>query len=251
MGEMGFFRQKGCGACQDAAPAFDLHMAFQPIVDVRTGAVFAYEALARGPNGQSAADVLAGVDADAIYAFDQQCRVAAIRQAVTAGILGTGAKLSINFMPNAVYSPLACIQLTLRTARESGFPTDRLLFEFTETEKMDPAHVGRIVEAYRSLGFATALDDFGAGHAGLGLLARFVPDYVKIDMDLVRDIASSKPRQIIVEGIPRMSEALGAVVIAEGIETQDELDVLRSLGIHYVQGYLIARPQIGTLPLAA
>lgn len=242
---------RGCGACGEAAPTFDLRMAFQPIVDVRSGGVFAYEALVRGPGGESAGEVLDGIGPDAIYAFDQQCRVAAIRQAVEAGIVASGAKLSINFMPNAVYSPLACIQLTLRTAAEVDLPTDRLLFEFTETEKMDADHVGRIVEAYRSLGFATALDDFGAGHSGLGLLARFVPDYIKIDMELVRGIDGSKPRQIIVNEIARMSEALGATVVAEGVETAEEFDTLRYLGIRYVQGFHLARPKIGTLPVPA
>lgn len=243
-------REGGCGACREAAPSFDLRMAFQPIVDIRTDRVFAYEALARGAQGESAGEVLAGIGADAIYAFDQQCRVAAIRQAVAAGIVDTGARLSINFMPNAVYSPLACIQLTLKTAGETGFPTDRLIFEFTETEKLDAEHVAGIVEAYRKLGFATALDDFGAGHSGLGLLARFVPDFIKIDMELVRGIDTSKPRQIIVNEVARMGEALGATIIAEGIETEAELDRLRDLGIRYVQGYLLARPQIGGLPLS-
>ncbi len=242
--------QGGCGACGEDAPDFHLRMAFQPIVDLSSGGVFAYEALVRGPEGQSAGDVLAGVAPDDLYAFDQQCRVAAIRQAVEAGIVDTGAVLSINFLPNAVYSPLACIQLTLKTARAVDFPTDRLLFEFTETQKMDAEHVGRIVEAYRNLGFRTALDDFGAGHSGLGLLARFVPDFIKIDMELVRGIDGSKPRQIIVNEIARMGEALGATIIAEGIETQEELDTLRYLGIRYVQGYLLARPEIGRLPMA-
>ncbi len=143
-------------------------MAFQPIVDVETGLPFAYEALVRGSDGQSAASVLSSVTRENRYAFDQQCRVAAIEGAVAAGILDTDARLSINFLPNAVYSPVACIQVTLASARASGLPTERLIFEFTENEQMgDVGHVRTIVDAYRRMGFATALDDFGAGHAGL------------------------------------------------------------------------------------
>jgi EAL domain-containing protein (putative c-di-GMP-specific phosphodiesterase class I) len=183
------------------------------------------------------------------YAFDQQCRVKAIETAARAGILEGPARLSINFLPNAVYSPKACIQLTLRTARETGFPTDRLIFEFTEQEEMsDTEHVANIVATYQAMGFGTALDDFGAGHAGLGLLARFQPDHIKLDMELVRGIDSSLPRRVIVEGIVRMCAALGITLIAEGIETEAELAALRSLGIRYVQGFLLARPGFETLP---
>ena len=239
-----------CAGCRDgAALPFEIAMAFQPIVDLRTERVFAYEALVRGPEGQSAHSVLTAVTPENRYAFDQRCRVAAIEGAVAAGILATGAKLSINFLPNAVYSPRACIRLTLATAKATGFPTDRLLFEFTENEEMrDPDHVAGIVEAYRAMGFGTALDDFGAGHAGLTLLAQFQPDVIKLDMALVRGIDASLPRRMIVDGVRRMCEAMGIVVVAEGIETAAELEALRAIGIQHVQGYWLARPAFRALP---
>ncbi|MBW4331042.1 EAL domain-containing protein [Stakelama sp. CBK3Z-3] len=224
-------------------------MAFQPIVDVETKRVFAFEALARGSNGESAGTVLSRVTPDNRYAFDQQCRVAAIRDAVAAGIIDTGARLSINFLPNAVYSPMACIQLTLKTARETNFPTDRLIFEFTENEHMaDTDHVKTIIAAYQQMGFATAIDDFGAGHAGLGLLARLQTDLIKLDMELIRGIDASLPRRLIVEGVIRMMSAMGITVIAEGIETVAEYRALRAAGVRYMQGYLLARPGFRCLP---
>jgi EAL domain-containing protein (putative c-di-GMP-specific phosphodiesterase class I) len=227
-------------------------MAFQPIVDAETGRPFAFEALVRGGNGEGAAAVLAGVTPENRYAFDQQCRVAAIEGAVAAGILDTGARLSINFLPNAVYSPLACIQLTLKTAHACGFPTDRLIFEFTENEEMaDTDHVKTIVESYRQMGFATAIDDFGAGHAGLGLLAKFQTDFIKLDMDLIRGIDASRPRRLIVDGVVHIAESLGIRVIAEGVETAGEYATLRAMGIRYIQGYLLARPGLRRLPAAA
>ena len=225
-------------------------MAFQPIVDTHTGRAFAYEALVRGENGEGAADVLSRVTPDNRYAFDQQCRVAAIEGAVAAGILDTDAHLSINFLPNAVYSPLACIQLTLKTARETGFPTNRLIFEFTENEEMpDPDHVKGIVESYREMGFATAIDDFGAGHAGLGLLARIQTDYIKLDMELIRGIDASLARRLIVEGVLRIADKLDIRVIAEGIETAAEYQTLTKIGVRYIQGYLLARPAFRSLPV--
>jgi EAL domain-containing protein (putative c-di-GMP-specific phosphodiesterase class I) len=239
-----------CQGCRGEALTFDFSMAYQPIVDIETDTVFAYEALVRGTEGQSAYSVLSQVTDESRYAFDQKCRVKAIETAVQAGILETPARLSINFLPNAVYSPLACIQLTLKTAAAAGFPTDRLIFEFTENEKMvDPAHVANIVETYKRMGFGTALDDFGAGHAGLNLLASFQPDIVKIDMELVRGIGDSLPRRTIVDGIVKMCTALGITVLAEGIETTEELDALREIGLRYFQGYLFAKPMFEGLPL--
>ena len=224
-------------------------MAFQPIVDVTNGLPFAYEALVRGSNGEGALEVLSSITPELRYAFDQQCRVAAIEQSVAAGILDTNARLSINFLPNAVYSPAACIKLTLVTARSCNLPTDRLIFEFTENEQMaDTNHVANIVHTYQKMGFGTAIDDFGAGHAGLGLLARFQTDYLKLDMDLIRDIDTSLPRRMIVEGVIRMATKMGIIIIAEGIETLAEYNILAGFGVRYMQGYLFARPQIQELP---
>jgi EAL domain-containing protein (putative c-di-GMP-specific phosphodiesterase class I) len=239
----------GCVGCRGEVQDFGLAMAFQPIVDVETGTVVAYEALVRGAEGQGAAEVLSQVTPENRYAFDQQCRVAAIEQAVEAGILATDAALSINFLPNAVYSPAACIQLTLKTAKRVGFPTNRLVFEFTESERMDDTgHVANIVESYRKMGFVTAIDDFGAGHAGLGLLAQFQTDLVKLDMELIRDLDRNLPRRLIVDGVLRMLSRMDIVVIAEGIETVAEYDALRALGVRYMQGYLFARPALRALP---
>jgi EAL domain-containing protein (putative c-di-GMP-specific phosphodiesterase class I) len=240
-----------CNGCKNGdALEFDISMAFQPIVDLTTRLPFAYEALVRGTSGESAASVLAQVTAANRYAFDQRCRVRAIELATAAGILEGGAKLSINFLPNAVYSPAACIQLTLATAKAVGLPTSRLIFEFTENEEMiDPAHIAHIVERYREMGFGTALDDFGAGHAGLNLLARFQPDIIKLDMELVRGIESSMPRRLIVDAVIRMATAMGILVIAEGIETEAELATLTDLGVRYIQGYLFAKPMLAALPI--
>ncbi len=240
-----------CDGCKNGdALDFTFSMAFQPIIDLRTGFPFAYEALVRGPQGESAASVLARVTPANRYAFDQRCRVKAIQTAAAAGLLDTSARLSINFLPNAVYEPKACIQLTLKTAAEIQFPTDRLIFEFTENEEMvDPSHVSNIVDSYKRMGFGTALDDFGAGHAGLNLLARFQPDIIKLDMDLVRCLEASLPKRIIVEAIVRMCEAMHILLIAEGIETHAELEALRGLGVRYIQGYYFAKPAFERLPV--
>ena len=178
------------------------------------------------------------------YAFDQACRVKAIELAGV-GIAEGDAKLSINFMPNAVYEPKACIRATLDAASRMQFDPTRLMFEFTENERMeDVAHVSHIITEYRRMGFTTALDDFGAGYAGLALLARFQTDLIKLDMELLRDVDTSSVKQVIVRGIVGIAAELGITLLAEGVETKAEMDVLKAAGIRLFQGYYFARPVV-------
>ena len=151
----------GCAGCR-GGEAFEIpfSMAFQPIVDVTSRRVFAYEALVRGPNAEPAGTVLGKVDEANRYRFDQDCRVKAIELAAALYPVDQEVNLSINFMPNAVYEPRACIRLTLATAERVGFPVDRIIFEFTENEKLDTDHVANILRTYRTIGFKTAIDDF-------------------------------------------------------------------------------------------
>lgn len=236
-----------CKACIDRAPlGIEFSMAFQPIVNVETQQVFAYEALVRGLDGGGAAQVLDQVDRDNRYMFDQACRVKAV--GLAAG-LGIDSHVSINFLPNAVYEPATCIRATLEAARQFNYPLERLIFEITENERVvDQAHLKRIVHEYRRHGFKTAIDDFGAGYSGLNMLADLRPDIIKLDMALIRDIDSDPTRQAVVIGIVGMCRALGILVIAEGVETADEYAQLRELGISHFQGYLFARPAFEHLP---
>lgn len=237
----------GCIRCRDAKPLnLELKMAFQPIVDVEQRSVFAYEALVRGADGASAAQVLGAVKPDEMYSFDQTCRVLAIE---TAQRLGMQTYLSINFLPNAVYEPASCIRLTLAAARKVGFSPDRLIFEITESEKIrNPEHALKIIKDYRQRGFLTAIDDFGAGYSGLNLLVDFQPHIVKLDMALTRDIDRDAVRRAIVAGVIGTCNALGCQIIAEGIERPEELDTLRNMGVSLFQGYLLARPALESLP---
>jgi EAL domain-containing protein (putative c-di-GMP-specific phosphodiesterase class I) len=224
-------------------------MAFQPIVDAVDQTVFAYEALVRGPAGEGAPSVLSQVNETNRYSFDQACRIAAIETAAAVGLPATGASLSINFLPNAVYEPRACIRATLEAAERVGFPTDRLIFEITEGEEVaDHAHLAAIVKAYRQMGFRTAIDDFGAGYSNLNLLARFQPDIIKLDMELIRDIDTDRIRQLLVRSMVTICKDIDCLVIAEGIETVGELNVLLDMGVRLIQGFLIAKPGLKALP---
>lgn len=230
--------------CEDCGKAervgFQFDYAYQPIVDVDRRKVFAHEALVRGPNGEGAMSVLAQVNEHNRYRFDQACRVKAIKGASE---LHMQEHVSINFLPNAIYKPEVCIRTTLEAARTHDFPLERIIFEVTEGERIeDGPWFAEILREYKRCGFKTAIDDFGAGYAGMKLLSDFQPDLIKIDMDLIRHVDTNRARQAIVHSLVRLCEELDIQVIAEGIETPAERDFLRDAGIHLMQGYLFARP---------
>jgi EAL domain-containing protein (putative c-di-GMP-specific phosphodiesterase class I) len=239
-------REPKCEACRTEVVVPEFTMAFQPIVDVETDSVYAHEALVRPVGGGTAADVLAQINEQNRYAFDQSCRVKAIELAAR---LGMGSLLSINFLPNAVYQPAACLRKTFEAAERVDFPLHHLMFEVTEVEPArDVGHLKAIFTEYKRHGMITAIDDFGAGHNGLNMLADFVPDVVKIDMALTRDIQADRVRRAIVASIMSLCRELSISVIAEGVESMPEAVVLRDLGVRLFQGYLFATPALEQLP---
>jgi EAL domain-containing protein (putative c-di-GMP-specific phosphodiesterase class I) len=233
-------RQKRCEACQSATSIFSFTMAFQPIVDLQEQRIDAFEALVRGPDGSGAGNVLAQVNAENVYAFDQACRVKAIELAAR---LGMDRQLSINFLPNAVYEPRACIRATLDAAARTGFRPDRLTFEIIETEAIsDTKHLLNIIGEYRRQGFRIALDDFGTGYSGLARLAELKPDIVKIDRAVVRDCDQDSVRLAIVSSMIKLGMEIGIKVVIEGVERAGEVEALRGVGARFIQGFYFARP---------
>ncbi|ARS54389.1 EAL domain-containing protein [Kushneria konosiri] len=221
-------------------------MAFQPIVDLENGSVFAHEALVRGVNGESAWSILSQVTPKDLYAFDQACRVRAIEMASQ---LGMTSRLSINFLPNAVYEPRACIRATLKVAERVGWSLDNLIFEITENEHVtDRDHLHHIVEEYHEMGFSVALDDFGTGHANLDLLTVLSPNHLKLDRILISNIDHDRRRQNMVRHICSMAGSLDMGLVAEGVETLEEARWLYQNGITRHQGYYYARPAFQALP---
>lgn len=241
------FTPVGCKECRDKTKlGIDFTMAFQPIVDVSNKSIFGYEALVRGPNNEGAASVLSQVNDNNRYRFDQAIRVKAIDLAKKLGLQGM---LSINFLPNAVYKPETCIRATLEAAKELDFPTDRIMFEVTEGEKvLDNDHLRNIFKEYKKHRFTTAIDDFGAGYAGLNLLADWQPDIIKLDMSLTRNVNDDRVRRSLVFGIISICKELDIKVIAEGIESREECLTLADEGVKLFQGYFFARPGFESLP---
>lgn len=232
----------GCPSCASGERlGFSFSYAYQPIIDIEARQIFAHEALVRGTGGEPAPSVLSQVTGDNRFRFDQACRVKAIKMAAK---LEMQSRLSINFMPNAIYRPELCIRSTLEAARAHGFPVERIIFETVEGERVSDAKwLAEVLREYQRIGFLTAIDDFGAGFAGLNLLADFQPDIIKLDMELIRGIDQSCARQAIVRATVAMCQELGIKVIGEGVETWDEYSALHDLGISLMQGYLFSKPQ--------
>ena len=241
------FTPVGCKECRDKSKlGIDFTMAFQPIVDISNKTIFGYEALVRGPNNEGAASILSQVNDSNRYRFDQAIRVKAIDLAKKLDLQGM---LSINFLPNAVYKPETCIRATLEVAKELDFPTERIMFEVTEGEKVqDNDHLRNIFIEYKKHRFTTAIDDFGAGYAGLNLLADWQPDIIKLDMSMTRNVNNDRVRRALVFGIISICRELDIKVIAEGIETKEECLTLADEGVTLFQGYFFARPGFECLP---
>ncbi len=232
--------RSGCKGCRGSVSLPPFTMAFQPMVDVQDFRIDAYEALVRGPDDQTAGSILSQVNADNLYAFDQACRVRAIELAAR---LGMDRQLSINFLPNAVYEPRACIRATLDAAARTGFDPHRLTFEIVETEDVaDTAHLLRIITEYRKQGFKIALDDFGTAHSGLTRLADLRPDIVKLDRAVVRDCDRDQTRLAIVRNMVVLAAEIGVKLVVEGAERAAEVAALRAVGVRYIQGFYFARP---------
>ncbi|PZX22025.1 Putative Diguanylate cyclase (GGDEF domain) and c-di-GMP phosphodiesterase (EAL domain)) [Cupriavidus phytorum] len=221
-----------------------LHAVFQPIVQADSGAILGYEALIRGP----VASPWAAPDALFRLAQGVPATIALeVEAARTALVAWRGfdlpGKLFLNFSPQTLRHLLADRGRLMAALLEAGIAPSRLVIEVTEQTPIgDAASFGVAMAVLRELGMQYALDDFGTGHANLDLLAHLSPHFVKIDKSLVRGIASCSRRLEILRALLRMMSAFGGRVIAEGIEDEDELAVVRDLGVTGAQGYYVGRP---------
>jgi len=220
--------------------------AFQPIVDTETRTIYSHEALVRGLNNQSAYQVLQRYPGDQMAAFDAACRARAIE---VAAIIRVDTSLNLNFLPSAALDVALGLNSTVEAAYRHSFPLDRIIVEATEVEAIaDHSQFAQILNEYRRAGIRLAIDDFGAGYAGLSLLSEFQPDIVKLDMGLVRGIESNGPRQAIVRAISQVCIDLGIDFVVEGVETVDEFAWFIDHGVHLFQGYLFAKPMFEAMP---
>jgi EAL domain-containing protein (putative c-di-GMP-specific phosphodiesterase class I) len=218
-----------------------LHMVYQPIVRFSNRSVFAYEALLRTeePTLRSPDDVFAA--AEALGRVIDVGRVARQRVASTVHSLPSSMPVFVNLHPRDLDD-----EDLLETTSPLSACASRIVLEITERASLDvTADTRERLRALRTIGYRLAIDDLGAGYAGLASLAQFSPDVVKIDMSLTRGVESEPMKQKVIATLTTLCHDLGLLAIVEGVETPDERDALVFLGCDLLQGYLFARPASG------
>ena len=219
---------------------------FQPIVTLGgTREVLGHEMLLRGVSADGSIvspgrlfDVAR--ECGMLFHLDLAARRSAIRSAIAKG---AGGKIFINFTPTSIYDPAHCLVSTVSAIDEVGITHDRVVFEVIETDKtVDVFHLRGILDYYRSAGFEVALDDIGSGYSSLNMLHQLRPDYLKLDIELIRGVDRDPYKALIAEKILEIATRLNIRTIAEGVERPEELEWVRARGATYAQGYLIARP---------
>lgn len=221
-----------------------LYSVYQPIVDLRQGSLLGWEALARGPAQGYFASPKAMFDfaeeVGSLFQLERCCRERAISGL---GRLGPNQKIFLNIHPKTLGDPKFRPGETKRLLEEHGLKTSNVVFEITERHSIkDFSLFHRTLDHYRSQGFKVAIDDVGTGFSGLNRIASLRPDYIKADMGLVQNIDSNPVQRALLETLVTFADKIGCSVIAEGIETGTELSCLMAMGVHYGQGFYLARP---------
>lgn len=227
-----------------------LNALFQPIINMQRGDIVGYEGLIRGPSDSplhSPMNLFKVARAHGLSVeIEHMCRRVVLERFAELGLPG---KLFLNVSPEMLLQPRARHGETLGYIDEVGIHPDRVIIELTENQPTyDYDLLREAVMHYRGMGFQIAIDDLGEGFSSLRLWSELRPEYVKIDMHFVQGINQDPVKLQFVRSIQEIAEESGTVVIAEGIETQTELLLIRDLGIACGQGYHIARPHATPSP---
>ena len=223
------------GRCRRVLAGDGLSMVFQPIVDLTSHSAVGMEALARFPSPPPRPD-LWFEEAGAVGLRDE-LEVAALRAALDKlPSLPGDTYLSVNLSPETTISSDGQRAL-------ASVPPDRVVVEITEHARVEDYDVlGEALGPLRRQGARLAVDDAGAGFASLSHILRLAPDIIKLDITLTRDIDHDSARRALASGLIAFATEIGASIVAEGIETAEELETLRALGVTLGQGYFLGRP---------
>jgi EAL domain-containing protein (putative c-di-GMP-specific phosphodiesterase class I)/GGDEF domain-containing protein len=224
-----------------------LRVLFQPIAALRGGEIFAHEALIRGPAGSliEFPDALFAAAANGALRtqLELACIEAALRRLHEQPIEG---HLFLNLSGKVLYTVARDwgTERLLRWFEKQNVPLSKLVIEITEHDRIsDVDGLKLIIDLLRARGIGFALDDFGDGHSSLRMWAEIQPSFVKIDKFFTADLATSSYKVRTLKALGLMSEILGGTLIAEGIEDEFQLAVVRDLGIGLGQGYFLGRPE--------
>ena len=228
----------------------ELHLVHQPIVDVDLGIVVGFEALMRWDRGQSIAispDEFIPIAEETgiivpLGSWAMNDALTQLRLWIDAGHCSPSTTMSVNVSVRQLHDP-QFITVVTDALSASGIPPEQLWLEVTESVMItEPTQALASLHRLHSLGIRIAIDDFGTGYSSLSLLQRFPIQCIKIDRAFVNDIVSEPATQNIVRTIVAMASAMGAEIVAEGVENIEQLAQLTSLKCHRAQGYLFSRP---------
>lgn len=221
-----------------------LGVVYQPIVDFRSGKVLGWESLARGPEGSHFRSPLVLFDfaeeVGSLFSLEKVCREQAIRHL---GEFSPIQKLFLNIHPRTLTDPSFTPGETLQLLQKYRLSPHNIVFEITERHSISEFTLfHRTLAHYRKQGYLVAIDDIGTGYSGLSSIAEIRPDFIKVDMSLVKGIDTDPVKRALFETLVTFADKIGCGIIAEGIETETEMSSLISLGVHYGQGYYLAKP---------
>lgn len=222
-----------------------INTVYQPIVSLENGSILGYEALSRIsiPHCELSIEELFQVAAQEyrLWELEQLCRAKALENAIRKPY---NAKLFINVDPNIIHDPEIFAGFTCEKLQQYGLCPDDIIFEITERSAIsDVSTFTEAMNHYQSQHFKIAIDDFGSGYSGMNRVCAFSPNFIKIDMQLIRNIDADTMKKSAVAAMVKFCKESGIVTIAEGIETEAELKTLIELNIDYGQGYLLGRPE--------
>jgi EAL domain-containing protein (putative c-di-GMP-specific phosphodiesterase class I) len=225
--------------------------AYQPILRMSDRTVLGFEALTRGPRGsglEGADTLFGGAEQHGLMVeLDRLCRQQAL---LNSGRIPSNAKIFVNTLPATIRDPQFRGKPLIDFLQRAQVAPDRIVIEITEKLVIDNYTLFReAMDYFIALGINFAVDDVGSGYSGLESIARLKPLFLKIDMNLVRDVHASVANRVIIRAIISLGEGIGSGVIAEGIQSEDEMKCLQDMGIEYGQGFLLARPEAGPEPV--
>ncbi len=219
---------------------------FQPIVHPIDKSIYGYESLVRGVKADGSLmfpDELFKKSKrnDLNFVLDRLCRENALK---TAAVKNITQKVFINFLPTAIYDPAFCLSSTVKWANQLEFDPKNIVFEVVETESVeDKKHLLNILDYYKKEGFMVALDDVGEGYSGLSMLIDIHPNIIKVDRKIIQNIDSDKLKQSTYKALYSLAKENDILVLAEGVETANELATIQEIGVDLVQGYYFGKPQ--------
>ncbi len=220
---------------------------FQPIISLRDGSVLGHEALSRIACSSiiQSPEMLfsAAGEYNRLWELELLCRTTALEAAYKFMIPPYSKMLFINVNPNTMHDEKFIKGFTREFLNQFQIRPENLIFEITERNViLDMGGFISTIDHYRSQDYKIAIDDAGAGYSGLNLISDINPSFIKLDMKLIRGINSDQLKYALVKGMVELSKTSRINLIAEGIETGEELETLIRLGVQYGQGYYIQRP---------